>query len=50
MPRITSDKPVKDLVAELREFIERNNTEKEALLKVLKYIENKSKTDKKDFK
>jgi hypothetical protein len=40
MTQINSDKPKKDLDEDLRDFIERNNTEKEALLKVLKYIEN----------
>jgi len=47
MTQINPDKSKKDLDAELRDFIERNNTEKEALLKVLKYIENQ-KTSKKN--
>jgi hypothetical protein len=47
MTQINSDKPKKDLDEDLRDFIERNNTEKEALLKVLKYIENQ-KTSKKN--
>jgi len=48
--QIKSDKPDNDLEEALKDIIERNKTEKEALLKVLKFIENQKKSKKNSSK